>query len=61
MLGWGLITVGEVFMKGYLDLVSHVLEHGERREDRTGVGTLSIFTPRLPRASLRTRPEKAIS
>ncbi|MCE6960544.1 thymidylate synthase [Cereibacter sphaeroides] len=27
----------------YLDLLSHVLERGDRRIDRTGVGTLSIF------------------
>ena len=40
-----MITAGEVFMKGYLALVFHVLEHGERREDRTGVGTLSVFVP----------------
>lgn len=30
-------------MRAYLDLVRHVLEHGERRADRTGVGTLSLF------------------
>jgi thymidylate synthase len=30
-------------MKPYLDLVRTILEHGERREDRTGTGTLSIF------------------
>lgn len=27
----------------YLDLVRHVLDNGERKGDRTGVGTLSIF------------------
>ncbi len=27
----------------YLDLLSHVLECGDRRIDRTGVGTLSVF------------------
>ena len=27
----------------YLDLMRHVLEHGVRREDRTGTGTLSVF------------------
>jgi thymidylate synthase len=27
----------------YLDLVEHVLENGEPREDRTGVGTRSVF------------------
>lgn len=30
-------------MKTYLDLLKHVLEHGEDRQDRTGVGTKSIF------------------
>ncbi len=30
-------------MRPYLELVQRILEHGERREDRTGVGTLSIF------------------
>jgi thymidylate synthase len=27
----------------YLDLMRHVLAHGDRRMDRTGVGTLSVF------------------
>lgn len=27
----------------YLDLLSHILENGDRRIDRTGVGTLSTF------------------
>ncbi|HTA17439.1 MAG TPA: thymidylate synthase, partial [bacterium] len=30
-------------MKTYLDMLRFVLEHGERREDRTGTGTLSVF------------------
>lgn len=30
-------------MKQYLDLMRHVLQNGYRKEDRTGVGTLSIF------------------
>ncbi|NET72899.1 MAG: thymidylate synthase [Sphaerospermopsis sp. SIO1G2] len=30
-------------MQTYLDLLSHVLEHGEVREDRTGVGTIGVF------------------
>jgi thymidylate synthase len=30
-------------MQTYLDLMARVLEHGERREDRTGTGTLGLF------------------
>ena len=30
-------------MKQYLDLMAHVLEHGTRKADRTGTGTLSVF------------------
>ncbi len=30
-------------MKQYLELVKHVLENGEKKEDRTGTGTLSVF------------------
>ena len=30
-------------MKQYQDLLRHILEHGEKREDRTGTGTLSVF------------------
>lgn len=33
--------------KRYLDLMSHILEHGEDREDRTGVGTKSVFGTQL--------------
>lgn len=30
-------------MKQYLQLCSHVLEHGTKKEDRTGTGTISTF------------------
>ena len=30
-------------MKQYLELLQHVLDHGARKEDRTGTGTLSVF------------------
>ncbi len=30
-------------MRQYLELVEHILNHGEERADRTGTGTLSVF------------------
>ena len=30
-------------MKQYLDLVRHIRDHGTKKEDRTGTGTVSIF------------------
>ena len=30
-------------MRQYLDLLDHVLKHGAKKDDRTGIGTLSVF------------------
>jgi len=30
-------------MQAYLDLMQHVVDHGTRKDDRTGTGTLSVF------------------
>jgi thymidylate synthase len=30
-------------MQAYLDMLRHVMAHGEQRDDRTGTGTLSVF------------------
>ena len=30
-------------MRQYLELMRHVIEHGHRKDDRTGTGTLSVF------------------
>jgi thymidylate synthase len=30
-------------MKQYQELLQHILTNGERHEDRTGVGTISVF------------------
>ena len=30
-------------MRPYLDLMQHVLQHGHKKSDRTGTGTLSVF------------------
>ncbi len=43
--GWtggdGQRTLG--FMRQYLDLLQHILDHGQHKPDRTGTGTRSVF------------------
>src|SRR3954452_10010951 len=34
-------------MRAYLDLMRNILDHGARKDDRTGTGTLSMFGPQL--------------
>ena len=34
-------------MKQYLELLEDILLHGEERDDRTGVGTISVFGRQL--------------
>jgi thymidylate synthase len=43
-------------LKTYLDLLSHVLEHGTRKSDRTGTGTLSVFGYQMRFDLARTFP-----
>lgn len=38
-----MLTVLEESMKQYLNYLAHILEQGERKNDRTGTGTYSVF------------------
>jgi thymidylate synthase len=40
-------TARQPHMQQYLAMMRHVLEHGARKDDRTGIGTLSVFGHQL--------------
>lgn len=46
-LFWRYLTLkgdcSQIFMQQYLSLLQEILDKGEKRQDRTGVGTLSLF------------------
>src|SRR5207249_1678104 len=46
-------------MRQYLDFMRHVRDHGHRKDDRTGTGTLSVFGYQLPQvlAQIRSNPD----
>jgi len=39
----GSSDVGSLPLQAYLDFMRHVRDHGRRKDDRTGTGTLSVF------------------
>ena len=36
-------TAASLTMRQYLEFMRHVRDHGQRKDDRTGTGTLSVF------------------